>query len=728
MALYDGTRFIAPHSDCLDPNRPLSTLVEHIFRNDVKWLLVNGNWFTHGLWRQQAARDAATGDRAYASANWTCWHIAPYIVSPTLDTLEVVICGRVQTQAVAPITGSNKVTIRAELAGVGRVDLVVNATSNYEDFRLVIPVTNKPARPFTTQLRLWVKSEVTEFVGSAISADFGLEPAEIAGSGLYPNESGWPAPASGTYNEQATILADGARDHIYNSAEDRMIAHQINGPIFGLQAQRARLSYLQVRGFALREVYAPALYPQEEIRALIPLLGSAVGQVPLALTAAFARPQLVTLGPPGQLDYSRCTGADLPEGYTTPFQWRAITGTENYPAIVRQPLWLDEAACDIEIRILYVPVYVVKGYDAGTFETLTTEGADAEWSFFASLATFTDGTGDATGLEEVGATVAVTHMPTDRSGVWPFLLQRRWAAGALGDKYAPGDERPTYKEGQLFGPDFALLKEAVVRLRQTGAPTDKAVCLEVSAARTGALTIRTPTTVTDPDDPDRAQLVVVGMSVWVHYLGADAPLEPESYSGKKIADEAAIPPTTRFVVGTPGRSRDWMELGAQANRLWARRGARGPGRWFEEATDLGEPWVTQSTSYTAISSYTGMNERLSNFCGPLWMLHHVEPDSGKVRVTLEAHGRAIDLKVELYALDTGALLDTLTTSAADWELMTDTIELTVAQSHEGGSTANPKRLVLLKVEARTNGIGTTARLTYWQLREEPITDIADLPR
>lgn len=725
--LYDGSVYHAPHSNLVAANRPLDAMAEHLFRGNALWLLNNGNWFEHGFWRQQWAYDAATGDRAYASAQKTCWFVAPYYVQPTLDALDVVICGRVQTQAVSPISGSSKVTIWAELAGVGEVKAEFAATSNYSDLRLTIPVTNRPARPFVTQLRLWVKSEITEELGSPVLTGLASEAGEVAATGLYPVESTWPAPNSSTYNEQAVLLTTNVADHLHSYDGDRMIAYPAP-PGITQSAQRVRLSYLQTRGFALKETHDVTLYPPEEIRALIPLLGQSASQPAAAYLTALTRPQLVSLGHPGRLDYARCTGADLPEGYTTPFQWRVVTAGEGSSTIHRQPIWLDEPDAEIEVRVLYVPVYVLPDYQRGEFDTLNAEGVGAEWTFSAGFVEFVDASGDPVPLGTGESEAAITHLPTDTSGVWPFLVQRRWAAGLLGDDYLPADERPTYKEGQLFGPDMALVREAVVRVSLTDAPTDKAACIEVSAFQTGTLDFNAPTYASNPTADDRVQLVVVGLSIWVKYPGRLAAANPTPYTGKAIASEAAIPTVTRFVVGQPVRAADWLELGAQANRLWARRGARGVGRWFEEATDLDEPWVTQSTSYVQISSYADANERLSNFCGPAWALHHVEPDSGKVRVTLEAHGRAIDLRVQLYALDTGALLDTLTVSASDWELMSNTVELTVANSHEGGSTANPKRLVLLKVEARTNGVGTTARLTYWQLREEPITDPADLPR
>lgn len=730
--LYDGSVYHAPHSNLVAANRPLDAMAEHLHRGNALWLLDNGQWFEHGLWRQQWAYDAATGDRAYASAQKTCWFVAPYYVQPTLDALDVVICGRVQTQAVSPISGSNKVTVWAELAGVGEVKAEFSATSNYSDLRLTIPITNRPARPFVTQLRLWVKSEITEEVDTGFRGTLVISPdivATNAGStaleAFYPAET-YPAPSSSTYGEHATTMEGQVMDHIYRRTESQMVVYPPNTATGDMAL--VRLSYLQTRGFALKETHDVTLYPPEEIRALIPLLGQSASQPAAAYLTALTRPQLVSLGHPGQLDYARCTGADLPEGYTTPFQWRTVTAGEGSSTIHRQPLWLDEADAEIEVRVLYVPVYVLPDYQRGEFDTLNAEGVGAEWTFSAGLVEYVDASGDPVTLGTGESEAAITHLPTDTSGVWPLLVQRRWAAGLLGDDYAPADERPTYKEGQLFGPDMALVREAVVRVSLTDAPTDKAACIEVSALQTGTLDFNAPTYATNPTADDRVQLVVVGLSIWAKYPGRLAAAAPTPYTGKAIASEAAIPTVTRFVVGQPVRAADWLELGAQANRLWARRGARGVGRWFEEATDLGEPWVTQSTSYVQISGYTDANERLSNFCGPAWALHHVEPDSGKVRVTLEAHGRAIDLQVGIYALDTGALLDTLTVSASDWELMSDTVELTVAASHEGGSTANPKRLVLLKIEARTNGVGTTARLTYWQLREEPITDTADLPR
>lgn len=729
MPLYADDEFVGINAACVQEDQPLDAFVERLFWHDEKWLLTNGNWLHHGLWREKVLYDQSAGDRAYASVQESCIFVAPYVVPPTLSSLELVICGRVNTQAPSPAAGTNKVRIKAELAGVGSIASFFDATTNYADLRLTIPVTQRPGRPFATQLRIWILSQQTELVDTgyrgiiALSQDIiTTNSTSTALDPFYLTEV-QPSPSTRSFNDHASVMDGLVMDHIYRRGESQMVVHP--SAVESGDVRLVRLSYLQMRGFALREVHAPAVYPPEEIRALIPLLGQTAAQHPVALLSALARPQLVSLGHPGQLDYSRCTGSDLPEAYTTPFQWRAILGDEGYQTIHRQPLLLDEARGRLEIRILYVPVYVVTDYTRGTFEALQEDAPRAEWTFYGGLSAYEDGSGAPVPGDESSSVVGgVAHLPTDQSGVWPLLLQRRYAGDA--GAWAPGDERPTYKEGHLYGPDLALVQESVVSVPLDGVATDKATCLEITASLTGAApVIAVPTGEADATNPNRLQLVVVGVSVWAHYAGGES--APVTYTGKQIAGEAAIPSPLRFAVGGAVRALDWQGLAEQANRLWARRGSRGLGRWFEEASDLGRPWVTQSTTPTATAGYTGVNERLSNISGPAWCLHDVEPAADRVRLYLEAHGRNINLTCAVYALDTGALLGTLSTSAADWELMSDTLELTTAQASEGGSTANPRRLLLIQILAESATDGGTGRLTYWQLREEPITNPAGLP-
>lgn len=729
MPLYDEDEFVGINAACVQDDQPLDAFVERLFWHDERWLLTKGNWLHHGLWREKVLYDESAGDRAYASVNETCIFVAPYVVQPTLSSLELVICGRVNTEAPSPTAGRNKVSLRAELAGVGSISASFDATTNYTDLRLIIPVTQRPGRPFATQLRVWIRSEQTELVDTGFRGTLVLSRDVVttnAGSTaldpFYLTEV-QPAPSSRSFNDHATAMDTLLMDHIFRRTESQMVVHP--SAVESGDVRLVRLSYLQMRGFTLREVHAPAVYPPEEIRALIPLLGQTAAQHPVALLAALARPQLVSLGHPGLLDYSRCNGTDLPEGYTTPFQWRAILGDEGYQTIHRQPLLLDEARGRLEIRILHIPVYAVTDYQRGEFDALQEDAPRAEWTFYAGLSDYSDGSGAPNAGEEASSVVdGIAHLPTDTSGVWPFLLQRRWAAASAG--WEPGAERPTYKEGHLWGADMALVQEAVVSVSLEGVAVDKATCLEITASLTGdAPVIAVPTGETDATNPNRLQLVVVGVSVWAHYAGGVS--APVTYTGKQIATEAAIPSPLRFAVGGAVRALDWQGLAEQANRLWARRGSRGLGRWFEEASDLGQPWVTQSTTPTASAGYAGVNERLSNISGPAWCLHDVEPAADRVRLYLEAHGRNINLTAAVYALDTGALLGTLSTSAADWELMSDTLELTTAQASEGGSTVNPRRLLLIQILAESATDGGTGRLTYWQLREEPITNPADLP-
>jgi hypothetical protein len=662
MAHFDGSKFIAPNASGLAADQPLDAWAEAIFRADELWLLKNGNWHHHGLWREQVAYNTSTGDRAYASAQPTCWFSAPYYVLPTMSAVDVVICGRVQTAG----AGAGKVVVTAELAGVGKIRTEFSETSNYEDLRLTIPITKPVAAPFMTQLRLWVTSNETGDISvSAPATDTArLYPCDVALDNLYNPES-FPAPSSSSYNEQATSTTVGLSDHIRQWAADHMIVYPDPGSPFGFsELKRVYLSYLQVRGFTLREHYTPQLYPASEIRALIPVLGQTTSQHPAALLAALRRPQLLSLGHPGELDYSR-VNISLPEGYTTPFQWMTALGSwEDAQTVWSQPVLLDEADVELEIRVLYVPTHVLPDYSTGKLDDLLAAAAVTDWELELSAVTYSDASATPAALGSATTQlVAAAHLPTDQSGVWPFLLQRRWSgAEAIGtpSAYEPGEIRPTYKEGQLFGPDFALLSEAVIRLPLTSAPTDKAVCLSLTAARTGTITINAPTAATNPDDADRIQLVIVGMSVWAHHTGSATPATAPATSGKTIADKADIPSLLRYAVGQPVRSADWQALAAQANRLWARRGSRGIGRVYREGSIYGNAWVTDSTTPTAESGVADVNERLSNHSGPLQLLHEVEPDRGAVRVYLEAHGRNCSMTCEVTALDTGASLGTIT--------------------------------------------------------------------
>ena len=731
MTTFDGSKFIALRNEALADDKPHDAWLEAALRAGELWLLKHGDWHHHGYWRNRTAHNDSTGDRAYASAALTCWHASPYYVLPTMSAVDIVICGRVATMGATP----KPVEVIAELAGVGKVKATFSPNSNYTDYRLTIPVTNRPATAFMTQLRLYVKSEPTDDITSPTPAAsmFRFYPGEVAIDDLYPVE-GFPAPSASSYNEQATSTPQGLSDHLQRWTDDRMIVYPDQTVPFGFggagAVKRVHLSYLQVRGFTVQEHYTPELYAATAIRALIPVLGEVTSQHPAALIAALQRPRLLSLGHAGELDYSRLN-VSLPEAYTTPFQWITGLGSWEDPRTVwGQPVLLDEVEGEIEIRILYVPTHVLPDYSTGKLDDLLKDAAVTDWELELTATTYVDGSATPTVLATKAVTLAAAaHLPTDQSGVWPILLQRRWSgAEAIGvaSAYAQGEIRPTYKEGQFFGPDFALLSEAVIRLPLTTAPTDKATVLSLSLARTGTIVINAPTAAASPDDPDRIQLVIVGMSVWAHHKGSATQAAAAATTGKSIASKAAIPSPLRYSVGQPVRSADWRALAQQANRLWARRGSRGIGRLYREDSIYGSTWATDSTTAIDISAITGINERLSNFSGPVWLLHEVEPGRDRVRLYLEAHGRNCTLTCEAYALDTGASLGTITLTAADWELLAGSLDLAVGASHEGGNVANPKRLLLFKLLFKVPVSGI-AQLSYWQLREEPITDVLDLP-
>ena len=731
MTTFDGSKFIALRNEAMGDNKPHDAWLESAMRNNELWLLKHGNWLHHGYWRNQTAYNNPSGDRAYASALLTCWFVAPYYAMPTMGAVDIVICGNVSRSGglVQPVT------LVAELVGVGKVTVTLGASASYTDYRITIPITTKPSTSFMTQLRLYIRSAQTGDVTSPAPSEsmVSFYPGEVPISNLYPAES-YPAPSATSLNEQATSTPQGLSDHLQRWADDRMIVYPEPVIPFGFGgpavAKRVYLSYLQVRGFTVQEHYTPELYAATAIRALIPVLGEVTSQHPAALIAALQRPRLLSLGHAGELDYSRLN-VSLPEAYTTPFQWITGLGSWEDPRTVwGQPVLLDEVEGEIELRILYVPTHVLPDYSTGKLDDLLKDAAVTSWELELTATTYVAGSATPTVLATKAVTLAAAaHLPTDQSGVWPILLQRRWSgAEAIGvaSAYAQGEIRPTYKEGQLFGPDFALLSEAVIRLPLTTAPADKATVLSLSLARTGTIVVNAPTAAASPADPDRIQLVIVGMSAWAHHKGSATQAAAAATTGKSIASKAAIPSPLRYSVGQPVRSADWRALAQQANRLWARRGSRGIGRLYRESSIYGSTWATDSTTAIDISAITGINERLSNFSGPVWLLHEVEPGRDRVRLYLEAHGRNCTMTCEAYALDTGASLGTITLTAADWELLAGSLDLAVGASHEGGNVANPKRLLLFKLLFKVPVSGI-AQLSYWQLREEPITDVLDLP-
>ena len=161
-----------------------------------------------------------------------------------------------------------------------------------------------------------------------------------------------------------------------------------------------------------------------------------------------------------------------------------------------------------------------------------------------------------------------------------------------------------------------------------------------------------------------------------------------------------------FYSGQQIEDGDWDTLLQSLHYVWSRRGARVTGKLFNP------PFETTSTTYTQANE-SGEVEDLTVWQGSSRVLRD---GASNLQLGFAAYGANITVRVTATALDTNTSLGTIELTlggTAEWD--NDSLVISFANADEGGSTANPRRHIGYKVEAKvSSGTGELYQFAVYE--------------
>jgi hypothetical protein len=249
---------------------------------------------------------------------------------------------------------------------------------------------------------------------------------------------------------------------------------------------------------------------KDRYKAHDPVRGDDMGTLALNSEYLYERPRTLFLGPrPKKVSL---TADGYPDAYYRSFPY--VDGTDFNldwgSFMVHRP------EADLEVSLLFIATWMVEDFVARDFDALREARGTARYQVKATIRQMAEGEGSFKSASnpklDLVSNPNVTFFPTDKSGLSRFLLQARHSRFNGKGKTAGF----TYREGQLYQEDFALLNS--VRLQGKLPSTfnvnrpvrmDLEVDLNTTSIRYGNPGIAQPSEVTS----SRIRLYLIGCSV-----------------------------------------------------------------------------------------------------------------------------------------------------------------------------------------------------------------------
>ena len=546
---FDGSDFKGLDGDVVASNdgddEVLDTWLEHRLRGNEYYLLQGRESIS---WQPYAGSSSLTdyqsGDRPYASLEWSTILCVPWVYEPTLSSIIFDLYYRIASSGVDTENYYVKYELRdAEYKVLAsKTELLSNtagSTPTWQTHGVEVELDRKVQKRQTGWLIIWGQSILdSDYTGSDVDLighyhqwkEFNTTPIFGAGSGSPPNNTyAGEMVLVGQFDETngtgSPLVIDIFQDQNFSAPGlPTPIATGFHN--FRADYRQKWLTYIQVRSITIEGVHdlAQAGYPSEQIRANIPVRGEAATAHARLAREAESRPRCIWLGPTPTFGDSELIDGQW-ASYEWAQRWRYViaenadgTPVNFSDASVR--LATDDPTVDVWLWLIGVhirPRYKPFGMEPSTYEALIDEAASASWEITATLSQLTDGDASWASATEIGSTsitTRITHYRDDPSGVWPFLYQQFLLAGGDSSEYDF-----VFREGQLFESDISLLRPVRISVPLSGldslAKLTQFCRLSLTAEYLGGAIFPV---VDDPNSPanttDNLRLVCVGASAW----------------------------------------------------------------------------------------------------------------------------------------------------------------------------------------------------------------------
>lgn len=509
--------------------KPLDAFVEQILRSDLLWLAERGSQVSWSPLCTDSDGLTTTGHRPYASADWSSVLCLPWIVQPNLTRITLAHHSAVGVaDGVAPA-----MVQRLRLLGLtpGITEPLAPGSLSQHDATCALAA---PApRRLTTSL-VW---EIKSYPGDDVAVTAGDGAAQSlnrldAGSsnptfyrdlrsGTHPsiNDLGLQA----TYDSTAEGVGQQAYDHLYTREAAGSWAGPWNARKMTVrsagvlrapgQLTRRYLSYMQTRGGELREHYDATRFhrPRDRYLARQAVEAKDVQAHLLALRAIFTRARCIWAGPIGERQLGEPPRALWPQGYTR----RHIRAQHDGGSDPNVLFW---ASCQLRSKnpkitvMLNVLAIQYQDLACADRDELDDKSGSARWVLDVKVCQYQGGTEPDLLAELSSEEIDLVHYLTDTSGQWTSLLQERVRAVEGIDGY-------TYKEGQLYEEDYALLQRMELTLDVPFDPagaTPWPILVRVGVRYVAGSQVRQvePPDVVTIDEASDLALVCVGATIW----------------------------------------------------------------------------------------------------------------------------------------------------------------------------------------------------------------------
>lgn len=498
---------------------PVDTLTTHALRANLSRIMTDGHQVSFDASPGQAGDlDVASGVRPYASLYPTSVTYIPWVYQPGLERLNLSLIGRVAEQG----AGANPYylelrTLAEQLGGQVEEFELANSEGEAPEAQPYL-LTMDLERPISTReiapLALWGTSEVSD---SAVATDsVNMTPftffLDATDSGFY-TDSGATRPNDNQLDLQCTLVApqvgsNGAPgadyDHLFGYSGNNTFMASYPQPQAGGLASRHRLSYLQLRGFEIAQVFEDRLAQSiASLRAQRPVLGEVEAMHALRANLAYERWRPLWIGPQAQ-------GTSGEEGWPGGYVERWLTTNPTLTSLpLIEPLVLPSTDNPTLLAMIYVIPTVGASSPLGqNLADVRKSAPKIPWSITLTCDQSQDGSPDV--ISESNTYIDVLeHYQVGGNSPFPALSQ-------IAVKTLDYDLNFSNKEGQLFEIDQGLVQliQVAVPITRTASSETLVKCsLEITSAPGG-----TPYDWADLPRKERFLdnffFTVIGASIW----------------------------------------------------------------------------------------------------------------------------------------------------------------------------------------------------------------------
>lgn len=454
-------------------SKPLDAFVEQVFRSDLLWLVERGSQVSWSPLVTDSEGLTTAGHRPYASLDWSSVLCVPWLVQVGLQRITFAHHSAAGIAAGA----TSSVTQRLRLLGLAHgadTPVVTGGLKQHDvELELATPAPRRLVTSLVWEIKCQAGDLAAQSLGDAAAQSLNRLDANSANPTFYRDLRSGAHPSTSDLGLQVSYdtTADGVSaqgyDHLYTREgatwaaawDGRKMTVRSTGLLRAPgQITRRYLSYLQTRGGELREHYHAESFhrPRERYRARQAVEAKDELAHLQCLRAIYSRARCLWVGPIGERIEGEPARALWPSGYVR----RHVRAQHDGGADPNVLFWASVAPRTKNPRLtvlLNILAFQAQDIACADRDELDDKSGSARWILDVFVGQYRSGSIPDQIAYVASEEIDLVHYLTDTSGQWTSLLQERLRAVEGLDGY-------TYKEGQLYEEDYALLQRLELTL------------------------------------------------------------------------------------------------------------------------------------------------------------------------------------------------------------------------------------------------------------------------